>query len=113
MLFDRPRCPAKVRPEEALEPWSGVTSVVTPGARVENPMNVRPLIGRLAICCAEMVVAISLRRTSTAGEPPTTVIVSLVAETLSVIVRVVELPTCRATPSRTWVVNPERLASTR
>ena len=94
-------------------PWSGVTSVVTPGASVENPMNVRPLIGSFSIWFAEIVVATSFLRTFTGGVPPTTVILSLVADTSSVIVRIVVLPICSGTVSSTLVVKPARLASTR
>ena len=46
MLFDRARWPANDRPEVPDAPCCGVRSVATPGASSENPMKLRPLIGR-------------------------------------------------------------------
>src|SRR5512139_2065257 len=50
MLFDRARCPAKVRPEVDAAPCWGVRSVLTPGVRVENDRKLRPFVGRASIC---------------------------------------------------------------
>ena len=51
MLFERARWPANERPEVAEAPCCGVWSVVTPGVMTEKLMKLRPLMGRLSICC--------------------------------------------------------------
>ena len=82
MLFERARWPAKVRPEVAEAPCCGVRSVVTPGVMTENEMKLRPLIGRLSICCCETTVATAVRCASSSGPGAETVMVSAVPETL-------------------------------
>ena len=51
MLFERARWPPNDRPEVAEAPCCGVRSVVTPGVMTEKLMKLRPLMGRLSICC--------------------------------------------------------------
>ena len=105
MLFERARWPAKVRPEVADAPCCGVRSVVTPGVMTENEMKLRPLIGRLSICCCET----TLRRRSAAcrraGTAPT-VTCSCAPAMASVKGRSTAEPRASTMPSRSCGVNP-------
>ncbi len=106
MLFDRARWPANVRPEVADAPCCGVRSVVTPGVMIENEMKLRPLIGRLAICCWETTVATEVFCVSTSDACPSTVTCSVVPASFSVTSRSTRAPSVRIRPSRVSVAKP-------
>ena len=81
MLFERARWPVNERPEVADAPCCGVRSVVTPGVMTEKLMKLRPLIGRLSICCRLSTDDTAVFVTSTTGESPVTVTCSAVPAT--------------------------------
>ena len=85
MLFDRARWPAKVSPEVADAPCCGVRSVVTPGVMTEKEMKLRPLIGRLSICCCETTLATAVFCVSTIGAGAVTITCSCAPASVSVV----------------------------
>ena len=67
----------------------------------ENEMKLRPLIGRLSICCCETTVAIALRCVSTIGDGAVTVSCSAAPARLMVSSRSTAEPISSTSPSRT------------
>ena len=73
MLLDRPRCPAKVRPDVALAPCCGVRSLFTAGVMTENARKLRPLVGSVSISRWGTTVDTAVRRISIAPDSARTV----------------------------------------
>ena len=108
MLLDRARCPVKDSPEVAEAPCWGVRSGATPGVITEKPMKLRPLIGRLSICCCPTTDWTAVWLGSTTGASAVTVVSSWPPATFIVKSTSTSWPRRRARPSLVWVAKPER-----
>ena len=106
MLFERARWPVNDRPEVADAPCCGVRSVVTPGVMTEKLMKLRPLIGRLSICCRLSTDDTAVFVTSTTGDSPVTVNCSAVPATDNRKSTVTDWPRSSTMPVCVWDVKP-------
>ena len=112
MLLERARWPANERPEVADAPCCGVWSVVTPGVITEKLMKLRPLMGRLSICCWPTTEATAVFSTSTVALSAT-VISSTWLPTGRVKPTSADWPSRSTRPSRFCGVKPDSSAVTR